>query len=551
MPDPVADRHEQMFPRLTPAQLARLGEVGSRRRVERGELLFDQGDNNPQFYVVLSGALELVQPADGKELPLIVHGPGGFTGEVNMLMGRRALVRARMRDSGELLVITPEVLRRLVQSDSELSEIFLRAFILRRVALIARGGGDTVLIGSNHSAATLRVREFLTRNGQPHTYLDVDKDPGVQALFDRFELRTEDIPVVICRYDVVLKNPSNEQVAECLGFNLALDPSAVRDLVVVGAGPAGLAAAVYAASEGLDVLVLEANAPGGQAGSSSKIENYLGFPTGISGQALAGRAFTQAQKFGAEVSIARSAVKLGRDEGRPYLVGLSGGGSVHSRAVVLATGVQYRKPPLPGLARLEGVGVYYGATPMEAQLCQGEEVIVIGGANSAGQAAVFLAGSARHVHVLVRGPGLAATMSRYLVQRIEESRNITLRPFTQVDSLVGDGHLEAVRIRDTRMSELETKRVRHLFVMTGAIPNTGWLQGSVALDQKGFVKTGQDLLRDDLTDWPLERAPHLLETSMPGVFAVGDVRAGSVKRVASAVGEGSICVQLVHGVLSE
>jgi thioredoxin reductase (NADPH) len=310
MPDVVAERREQMFPRLTPAQLARLGELGSRRQVERGELLYDQGSDAPQFYVVISGALEIVQPADGKELPIIVHGPGEFTGEVNMLSGRRSFVRARMRDSGELLVITPEVLRRLVHSDSELSEIFLRAFILRRVALIARGQGSTVLIGSNHSAATLRIREFLTRNGEPHAYLDVDKDPGVQALFDRFGLGTEDVPVVICRYDVVLKNPSNEEVAECLGFNLALDASAVRDLVVVGAGPAGLAAAVYAASEGLDVLVLETNAPGGQAGSSSKIENYLGFPTGISGQALAGRAFAQAQKFGAEVSIARSAVKL-------------------------------------------------------------------------------------------------------------------------------------------------------------------------------------------------------------------------------------------------
>src|SRR5471032_259314 len=318
----VIERREQMFPKLTPAQLSRLAALGTRRQVEKGEILIEQGDKSPNFYVVLSGGMEVVQPDDNQERHITTHHRGEFTGEANMLSGRRSLVRSRMTETGELLVVTPEVLRRVVQFDSELSEIFMRAFILRRVALIATNHGDAVLIGSSHSAATLRIREFLIRNGQPHSYLDVDKDEAVQDLFDRFGLATSDVPVVICRYDKVLKSPSNEEVADCLGFNAAFDESTVRDLVVVGAGPAGLAAAVYGASEGLNVLVLESSAPGGQAGSSSKIENYLGFPTGISGQALAGRAFTQAQKFGAEVSIASPVARL-RYEQRPYEIDLA------------------------------------------------------------------------------------------------------------------------------------------------------------------------------------------------------------------------------------
>jgi thioredoxin reductase (NADPH) len=426
----------------------------------------------------------------------------------------------------------------------------MRAFILRRVALIAAERGDTVLIGSSHSAATLRIREFLSRNGQPHAYLDVDKDPGVQALLDRFELRVADIPVLICRYERVLKSPTNEEVADCLGFNQLVDPAAVRDVVVVGGGPAGLAAAVYGASEGLNVLVLETNAPGGQAGSSSKIENYLGFPTGISGQALAGRAYTQAQKFGAEISVARSAARLNCSR-RPYAVELSDGASVQGRAVVIASGVQYRKPDCPRLEKFNGVGVYYGASQMEAQLCEGEDVIIVGGGNSAGQAAVFLAPRVRHVHILVRGRGLSDTMSRYLIGRIEDSPNITVRAHQQVTGLEGEDHLERVQISDSRNNTSETVPVRHVFMMTGADPNTDWRKGCVALDAKGFVKTGTELEAADLDRWPLKRPPHLLETSRPGVFAVGDVRSGSVKRVASAVGEGSICIQLVHRVLSE
>jgi thioredoxin reductase (NADPH) len=548
--DIVADRRAQTFPRLSAAQMERLAPLGRRRKIERGEVLYEQGTATPEFFVVLSGALELVQPGDGHELPIAVLHQGQFTGEVNMLSGRRSLARARMAESGELLAIAPEALRKLVQFDVELSDIFMRAFILRRVELIAKAYGDTVLIGSTHSAATLRIREFLTRNGQPHAYLDVDKDPGVQALLDRFALRVEEVPVVICRYERVLKSPSNEEVAECLGLIEALDPARVRDLVVVGAGPAGLAAAVYGASEGLDVLVLESDSPGGQAGASSKIENYLGFPTGISGQDLAGRAFAQAPKFGAEIAVARTAARL-RCEKRLATLELVGGGSVVARSLVIATGVQYRKLPLANLSRFEGLGVYYGATPMEAQLCEGDDVLIVGGGNSAGQAAVFLAPRARKVRIFVRRPGLAATMSRYLIQRIEESRNITVHPRHHVVALEGDGRLERVQVRDEAAGVTETLPAHHLFLMTGASPHTEWLKGCVALDEKGFVKTGPDLGHADLGGWPLARAPYLLETNVPAVFAVGDVRAGSVKRVASAVGEGSICVQLVHRALAE
>jgi len=550
LPDKYLGRREQMFPRLSTAQLGRLEPAGRRRRVRAGEIVAEQGDATPSFFVVLSGALAIAHPDRDQEVPLHVLRQGEFNGEVNMLSARPSLVRTRAIEAGELLVINPEDLRKVVQSDAELSELLMRAFILRRVALIAGAFGDTVLIGSTHSAATLRIREFLTRNAQPHAYIDVDKDPGVQALLDRFGLHVTDVPVVICGQVRVLKNPANEELAECLGFNRVLDATAVRDLVVVGAGPAGLAAAVYGASEGLDVLVLESNAPGGQASFSSKIENYLGFPTGISGLALAGRAYTQAQKFGAEVAVARSAVKL-RCEPPLHTVEMSAGGSVKARSLVIATGVQYRKLPLADLSRFEGLGIYYGATHMEAQLCEAEDVIIVGGANSAGQAAVFLGATARRVQILVRGPGLAETMSRYLIRRIEESRNITVRTLTQIVALEGEAHLERVQVRDARSDHTETLPIRHVFLMTGAIPNTEWLQGAVALDGKGFVKTGPELGREDLIGWPLPPAPFLLETSVPGVFAVGDVRAGSVKRVASAVGEGSICVQLVHRVLAE
>jgi thioredoxin reductase (NADPH) len=347
-------------------------------------------------------------------------------------------------------------------------------------------------------------------------------------------------------------NPTNGALAECLGLNEAVDGRKVRDVVIVGAGPAGLAAAVYAASEGLDTLVVETTAPGGQAGSSSKIENYLGFPTGVSGNELAARAYTQAQKFGAEVIIARSAVSLSCAM-RPYAIEIEGGGQLHTHAIVIATGAQYRRPPIPNLDRFEGAGVYYGATFIESQICGGEEAVVVGGGNSAGQAAVFLSQSCRHVHVLVRGAGLADTMSRYLIRRIEESPSITLHTFTELIDLRGDGQLEEVTWRNKQTGDVDVHPIRHVFLMTGAVPNTAWLHGCVVVDDTGFIKAGSDLTVEELTHagWPMKRSPFHLETSLPGVFAVGDVRAGNVKRVASAVGEGSVSVSLVHRFLAE
>jgi thioredoxin reductase (NADPH) len=360
------------------------------------------------------------------------------------------------------------------------------------------------------------------------------------------------VPVLICRGDAILRNPSNQQITDCLGLNDAIDRTHVRDVVIVGAGPAGLAAAVYGASEGLDVLVLESNLPGGQAGSSSRIENYLGFPTGISGLDLTERAYAQAQKFGAQLMIAEGASKLSC--ARPlYSVHLEGGGRIDARALIIASGAQYRKPAIPHVSQFEGAGVYYSASRMESQLCVAEEVLIVGGGNSAGQAAVFLAETAKHVHLLVRKDDLAETMSRYLVRRIEEHPSITVRTRTEIVALDGDRHLERVQWRDSQTGIVETHDVRHVFMMTGAVPNTGWLNGCVALDGRGFIKTGPDVSPEELTaaGWPLARPPYLLETNRPGVFAVGDVRGGNIKRVASAVGEGSIAVAFVHQVLHQ
>ena len=461
-------------------------------------------------------------------------------------------MRIRASEPSEVIEIGREELLSLIQTDSELSDIFLRAFILRRLELITRGIGNVVLIGSIHSLDSLRIKEFLTRNGHPYSYIDLDRDADVQDLMDRFHVTIADLPVLICRGQVVLRNPANQQIADCLGFNEGIDQTKPRDLVIVGAGPAGLAAAVYGASEGLDVLVLESNSPGGQAGSSSKIENYLGFPTGISGQELAGRAYTQAQKFGAQVLIAKDAKRLACDR-TPYAIEIDSGQRVPARTVVIATGAQYRRLPLENLSQFEGAGVYYGATHLEAQLCGGEEVIVVGGGNSAGQAAVFLAQTARRVHMLVRSSGLRESMSRYLIRRIEESPTIVLRTKTEITSLAGSGHLERVSWRDSQSGLVETHNIGYVFSMTGAVPNAHWLDGCVALDRQGFIKTGPDLSPEDLAaaHWPLARPPYLLETSLPGVFAVGDVRGGNIKRVASAVGEGSIAVAFVHQVLGE
>ncbi len=542
---------ERMFPTLTDAQIARIAAHGHRRPTARGEILVEPGARPVPFFLVLRGELQIVRPSDTAETLIVALQPGQFSGETNMITGRPSLARTRVTAAGELIELDQEQLLTLVQTDPELSELLMRAFILRRVELIAHGYGDVVLIGSTHCSSTLRVKEFLTRNGHPHAYVDLDRESETQELFDRFHISAADVPVLICRGETVLRNPANQQIAECLGFNDSVDQTHVRDLIVIGAGPAGLAAAVYGASEGLDVLVIESNAPGGQAGTSSRIENYLGFPTGIAGPELTGRAQAQALKFGAQILVAKRATRLICDR-TPYAVRIDDGPPVPARAVVIATGADYRRPAIERLTQFEGAGVYYAATPMEAQLCSGDEVIVVGGGNSAGQAAVFLSQTSRHVHMLVRGDGLADTMSRYLIRRIEDNPRITLRTRTEITGLEGDWHLERVHWSH-RDGTPEARDIRHVFMMTGAVPKTHWLEQCVALDDKGFIKTGPALSQDDLTaaKWPLGRAPHLLETSRPGIFAVGDARAGNIKRVASAVGEGSIAIAFVHQVLSQ
>lgn len=543
---------EGISPTLTAAQIARIALHGHTRRVEAGEVLVEAGQLPSKFFIVTEGQIEIRLSSGTSEEVIVAYQTGMFTGEVSLLSGRRGLARIQAGVAGEVIEVDRDHLLSLVQTDSELSDILMRAFILRRVELIARGYGDVVVVGSVHCASTLRIREFLTRNGHPYSSIDLDVDVGVQELLDRFHIGMADIPFLICRGEVVLRNPTNQEIADCLGFNDAIDQTHVRDLVIVGAGPSGLAAAVYGASEGLDVLVLESNSPGGQAGSSSKIENYLGFPTGVSGQELAARAYTQAQKFGAQLMIANGAKQLACDF-KPYAVELENGTRIPARTIIIATGAEYKKLSVESLSQFEGMGVYYGATFMESQLCRNEEVIIVGGGNSAGQAAVFLAQTARRVNLLVRSDGLAESMSRYLIRRIEQSSNILLRTRTEVVSVEGTDHLERVCWRDNRSGNLETRDIRHVFVMAGAIPNTHWLDGCLALDAKGFIKTGPDLSHEDLAaaHWPLARAPHLLETSLPGVFAVGDARGGSIKRVASAVGEGSIAVAFVHQALRE
>ena len=547
----AADARGDAFPTLTAEQIDRIRPLSKVRKVEAGEILFEPGDSDVPVFVVLSGSLDIVQPDRQGERLIVHHEAGSFTGEMTTISGRLSLARGRVTALGEFLEVSNHDLRTLVARDAELSEIFMRAFILRRVELINRGAGNVILLGSRHSAQTLRLREFLTRNGHPHTYVDLDTDSTYQDLLDHFHVTVEDVPIVICNNRTVLRSPSIQELAKCLGLNAHIIASEVRDLVIVGAGPSGLAAAVYGASEGLDVLVIESDSPGGQAGSSSRIENYLGFPMGISGNELAGRAAAQAQKFGAKVLIANSVTKLNCDK-RPYELTVDCGQTIRARTVVIASGAQYNKPDIDNLKKFEGQGIYYGATFIEAQLCGKDDAIVVGGGNSAGQAAVYLSQTAGKVHMLVRSSQLSDTMSRYLIQRIEENPAIEVHYRAEIVALDGDTQLERVTWRDKDTGESSAHDIRHLFIMAGASPRTEWLNGCLALDRKGFILTGRDLdpvLHD--FRWPLQRVPLMLETSIPGVFAVGDVRTESVKRVASAVGEGSISISLVHRVLAE
>ena len=555
MTNPSVSRpqRDEAFPVLTPAQIARIEPHGRRRKIAAGDVLAEPGEPVTRIWVVVAGRLDVITSTKRPNDDLPRFTAGMFTGERSIMASGRFLGQIYASEGGEVIEVPRDELLTLIRTDSELSDLFLRAFILRRLQLIDRGYGDTVILGSNHCSGMLHILEFLTRNGHPYTIRDLDTDPESQELLDQFHVSSADVPVVICRGTIVLKNPTIQKLADCLGLNPTLDRTQIWDVVIIGAGPAGLGAAVYAASEGLNVVVVEANAPGGQAGTSSKIENYLGFPLGISGQELAGRAYDQAQKFGARVLIAKTAAKLDCSK-RPYRVLLGEAEDpLLTRAIILATGVEYRRLALANLSKFENAGVYYAATHMERQMCTEEEVAIVGGANSAGQAAVFLAETAKRVHMLIRSGGLSSTMSRYLISRIDAHPRIVQHPRTEIVGLEGNGHLERVTWRTGRAGAVETQDIRHVFTMTGAEPSTKWLAGCLALDDKGFVKTGASLTPENLewARWPLRRPPHLLETSLPGVLAVGDVRSGSTKRVASAVGEGSIAVATVHQILAE
>lgn len=524
-------RAAQTFPALPAEMIARVALFGEEETIAEGAMLFRRGDRGVDFFLCVEGAIEILDvDAKGHECVVHVHEPGQFTGELDLFNDRKILVSARARQGTRVIRVGRADFRRMIAAEPDIGEIVMRAFILRRVGMLLHGEAGVALVGPARAADTARIETFLTRNAFPHRRIDTESDPAADGFLRCFALSDSDLPVVVAE-GRALRNPSNAQLADALGLASAIDPNHIHDVAVIGAGPAGLAAAVYAASEGLDTIVIEGVAPGGQAGTSSKIENYLGFPTGISGQALAGRAQVQAQKFGARLLVSRSAAGIDCDS-RPYRLTLDDGATLQAHAVVVATGARYRKLDLPRYAELEGNGIYYAATAMEAGLCAAQDVVVIGGGNSAGQAAVYLSRTAGHVHMLVRGPGLAATMSRYLIDRIEASDRISLHPYSEVTELEGDRHLRALSWTDRRSGETRRHEVGALFVMIGAQPNTDWLDGCVELDQAGFVKTGA--------------GETFFCSSAHGVFAVGDVRSGSVKRVASGVGEGSVVVAAIH-----
>ncbi|WP_329201402.1 MULTISPECIES: FAD-dependent oxidoreductase [unclassified Streptomyces] len=535
------------FPRLTPAQLQDLAAHGERRETTPGEVLYREGEPFREFLAILSGTVEILQDHGGpEERTVAVHGPGRFLGELALLEGEAAFDTAVVREAGEILAVPVERQRALVGRDPVLGDLILRAYLGRRYLLIGLGAGFRIL-GSCYSPDTLRLREFAARNRLPHRWVDLEQDKEAEALLRRFAIRPEETPVVIWKGERVLRNPSNAELARLIGLP-APSPEAGRcDVLVVGAGPAGLAAAVYGASDGLTAITVEAVATGGQAGTSSRIENYLGFPSGISGGELIERAVLQAHKFGARLMVPAQVSGLTPQDDE-YVVTFADGSTTRAGAVVLASGVWYRRLEVPGIDRLEGISVYYAATVHEASLCQADPVAVVGGGNSAGQAALFLANHASRVHLLVRGGDLNADMSRYLVDQVERHPKIEVLLRTEVRGVSGEQRLESLIVEDNASSERRELRAAALFVFIGARPRTDWLEGVVALDEKGFVLTGADAqAAADATRWDsLGRGPLLLETTLPGVFAAGDVRSGSVKRVASAAGEGAMAIRLVH-----
>ena len=549
--EPLSRRH-QMFPLLTPLEIARIARFGTAQRHAGGTLLFEAGQPGPGMFVVLKGTVSVTQRDGlGHVVPILQQGPGHFLAEVGTLSGRTALVDGRADTDVEVLLVLPSQLRALIIAEADLGERLVRALILRRVALIESGASGPVIIGDPRSADVLRLQDFLRRNGQPHHVIDASLDVDAAAVKEQYGVAGPE-PLVVCPDGTVLVDPSVDVLARCIGMLDVGERQELFDVAIVGAGPAGLATAVYAASEGLSVVVLDSKAYGGQAGMSARIENYLGFPTGISGQALAGRAFVQAQKFGAEMLIPAqvAALECGAEgpAGTALSIGLSDGRTLRSRTVVVASGARYRRPGIARLAEFEGRGVWYWASALEAKMCAGADVALVGGGNSAGQAAVFLSQHAANVFMLIRGPSLAASMSRYLIERIEATPNIHLQPHTEITTLHGSpgGRLSAVTCRDRQTGIEQARDIGDVFLFVGADPETAWLAGcGVALDAAGFVMTG----RRDVGD-PQARQPATLESSVPGVFAVGDARSGSVKRVGGAIGEGAAVVAQIHEHLS-
>jgi thioredoxin reductase (NADPH) len=544
-----------MFPVLTAEEIGRMRRFGEVRHYADGARLFETGKTGPGMFVVLSGSIRVTRHDGlGHQAPLVDQGVGQFTAEVGQLSGKPAFVDGTASGKVEALLIPPERLRGLLIAEAVLGEKIMRALILRRVGLIETGSGGPVLVGSPDSADMLRLRSFLARNGYPHQFFDPAADEDARAFIDRYAPSPDDLPLAICPDGSVLRNPTEDALARCIGMLDADAADLVHDVAVVGAGPAGLAAAVYAASEGLSVVVVESRSYGGQAGASARIENYLGFPTGISGQALTGRAYVQAQKFGARMLIPDTVDKLdcsGADTGDPLALQLSDGRVIRSRAVVVATGARYRRPDCDNLRALEGRGVWYWASPIEARMCAAQEVILVGGGNSAGQAAVFLSAHVSKVWMLVRGAGLADSMSRYLIDRIAATGNIELRNRTEIVGLSGtrQAGVEAVRWRHRDTGQEEVRTIRNVFLFLGADPTTDWLKDcGVKLDEKGFVNTGAGLGTGEAH--AANGARLALETSVPGVFAIGDVRAGSVKRVGGAIGEGAAVVAQLHAFLA-
>ncbi|WKN44784.1 FAD-dependent oxidoreductase [Tunicatimonas pelagia] len=537
------------YPTLSQPQIEQLQHYGEVQTTKVGDILFQVGDKDYDWFVIIEGALEILSNADTNPDILAVRTDGQFLGEISLLTGQTAFLTARVQQAGSVLKISSEKLREIIATNPQISELVLNAFLMRREIL--RGNAATSalkIVGSRFSSDTQRLRAFAARNQLPHQWIDVEQDTQAEVLLTAFHVAPQDTPIVIWQGKEVLRNPTDSDLTRRLGLNRTVASGEMVDLIVIGAGPGGLAASVYGASEGLSTLTLEAVSTGGQAGTSSKIENYLGFPAGLSGAELANRAVAQAQKFGARIVVSQAATQL-REEAGHYVVQLADGEEVAAQNVIIATGARYRKLPIANLPKYEGQGVYYAATQTEAQLCYNEPIMVVGGGNSAGQAAIFLAGHAQKVYIVIRRESLVSSMSRYLIDRIERTDNITVLSHTEVVGLGGERFLEQVVIQNNQTQEQQELPIKALFTFIGADPHTQWLQDVVALDDQGFILTGNAL--EQAKGWNITtRAPFLLETSLPGVFAVGDVRSGSVKRVASAVGEGSIAVKFIFEYLA-